>query len=102
MTIQVTERAEKSFLEIKEYITTSFGERRCEKFIKEVDEAAKILLLFPKSSQREPLLSHRKKEYRSAVIGEITKMVYFIEDDTIFVVDFWVCRRNPKILTQGL
>ena len=44
----------------------------------------------------EPLLQHRSIPYRSIVINKLNKLIYYIENETIIVADFWDTRREPK------
>ena len=38
--------------------------------------------------------------YRSYVMNGLNKMVYRIEDDTIYIVDFWDVRQDPSTLAE--
>lgn len=45
----------------------------------------------------EPLLADLSIEYRSFVINKLNKIVYYVERDTIHIVDFWdTPAANPK------
>ena len=38
--------------------------------------------------------------YRSYVMNGLNKMVYRIEYDTIYIVDFWDVRQDPSTLAE--
>ena len=44
----------------------------------------------------EPLLANRTHLYRSVVINKLNKLIYYIENETIIIADFWDTRREPK------
>ena len=44
----------------------------------------------------DPLFADRPRTYRSVVINGLSKMIYFIEDDLIYIAAFWDTRREPK------
>jgi len=43
----------------------------------------------------DPLYADRAHTYRSIVINGLNKMVYRIDGDIIYIVDFWDTRREP-------
>lgn len=43
----------------------------------------------------DPLFEERAKTYRSIIINRRSKMVYYIEDETIYIAAFWDCRKDP-------
>ncbi|MBQ5513334.1 MAG: hypothetical protein IIT83_06560, partial [Bacteroidales bacterium] len=50
----------------------------------------------PYMSPIDPLFDNRTRTYRSILINKRSKMVYYIEDDTIQIAGFWDCRRDPE------
>lgn len=38
-----------------------------------------------------------QKAYRSIVVGGLSKMVYVVEGETIYIAAFWDCRQEPEI-----
>jgi plasmid stabilization system protein ParE len=51
---------------------------------------------FPKIAQIEPVLINEPQEFRSLVVQRNYKVVYYIEEDTIYIAAIWGCRQNPK------
>jgi plasmid stabilization system protein ParE len=63
-----------------------------------VDESD-ILVRFPQIAAIEPLLSEFPERYRSFVVRQNYKVVYYIDDEsTIYVVAVFDCRQNPEAL----
>lgn len=78
------------------YIQTQFGEISCKVFLREVVRTEKLLRENPHLGSVEPLLSDLPKTYRSIVVQKLNKIVYYVEDNTIYIVDFWDVRREPR------
>lgn len=87
---------------IEDYILFSFGFAAQAKYVEAIEDWKKIVLENPQIGKVEPILEGMRKEYRSYVISELTKCIYYVEDDFIIVVDWWDTRRGIKTLTQGL
>ncbi len=87
---------------IEDYILFSFGFAAHAEYVAAIEDWKKIVLENPQIGKVEPILEGMRKEYRSYVISELTKCIYYIEDDFIIVVDWWDTRRGIKTLTQGL
>ena len=58
-------------------------------------EKAKSLSRSPHKGQYEPYLSKLKQGHRRLIEGNF-KIVYRVEDNTIYVVDFFDSRDDPK------
>ncbi|MBQ7631864.1 MAG: type II toxin-antitoxin system RelE/ParE family toxin [Paludibacteraceae bacterium] len=102
MRIEITDFAKSSYWEVSSYIQERFGIPTFLKFEREVKDTGKALLRFPNLGKMEPLLEHRPHGMRSIPIGRLTKMIYYIDDDVIYVVDFWPTRRDPNILSGSI
>ncbi len=77
------------------YIRHKFGTQHARKFIDEVDRIVGILKDNPHIGQIDPLFEERAIAYRSLIIQGLSKLVYYVEDDTIRVAAFWDTRREP-------
>ena len=60
--------------------------------------------MFPESFPLEPLLRHKQRIYRRAVLMKNFKIVYvyYPSSDTVRIVDIWDTRMNPETLKQRL
>lgn len=95
MEIIWAEEAFRAWQDTIDYIVEEFGVRAAEKFYKKTEEWQNVLSSSPKAGKIETLLNNRSRSYRSIVITRQNKLIYYIEDETIFIVDFWDTRREP-------
>ena len=96
MRIAWTDSAQHSQDAAADYIFEEFGAIPLHEFYNSLDEIEENLLFFPEMGKVEPLLQDRSKLYRSIVAAKYNKIIYFIDGDTIYIVDFWDTRREPK------
>ena len=68
----------------------------------QIIEEAEQLQYFPQLAQKEPLLEEYAEEYRSLVVQNDYKIVYFVENETVNVVTVFDCRQNPKKLKMNI
>lgn len=95
MKVKWTEQARDRKTEIAAYIRRQFGAKRKIRFLQEVRETAKMLRNTPNIGSIDPLYADRAQTYRSIIINGLNKMVYRIDGDIIYIVDFWDTRREP-------
>lgn len=81
---------------VADYIQKSFGVKRRVRFIQEVRQMAQMLRNHPNLGPIDPLYADRAVAYRSIIINGLSKMVYRVEDDIIYIAAFWDCRREPQ------
>ena len=66
-------------------------------------EDAEILNSQPFIAPVEPLLEDLPEEYRSLVVAKGRfKLVYYIENEVVFIVQVFSCRRNPERLKNTI
>ena len=102
MKIIWTESAQKSQDAAAAYIFNEFGAMPLIDFYKNLDEIEEDLSDFPELGRIEPLLQDRSKSYRSLVATKYNKIIYYVDDDKIYIVDFWDTRREPKAQVSKL
>ena len=102
MNIRWTKRAKTAANEVGVYILTTFGEKTFDKYGDKLLHVAGLLADSPNIGRIEPLLEHRPKLYRSLVVTKRSKLIYHIDGETIYIVDVWDTRREPKKLVKGL
>ena len=81
---------------VAEYIREKFGYRYMMAFIGKVRNTTRLLAHSPNIGQIDPLFVDRAETYRSVIINGLSKLVYRIADDTIFIVGFWDTRMEPS------
>ena len=98
MRIIWSDEAIKSVDETADYIEDNFGIGRSMEFYDEVQKQADSLLQFPKKGSIDDDLKGGMYDYRSLGIGELSRLVYRIDGETIRILYLWNTRRNPITL----
>lgn len=98
----LSDQAKLQIRTIARYIRMEFGKNHRDEFMQTVRHARRLIEDNPQIGQIEPLLVELPKVYRSYVMNHHNKIVYRIENDTIFIADLWDVRRNPEILINQL
>ena len=96
MKIQWATEAREQWRKTALYIQLEWGISALRKFKENTEDIQNQLIEFPSLGKIEPLLADRSKLYRSIVLTRQNKVIYYIQDDTIYIVDFWDTRREPK------
>ena len=81
-----------------EYIRLRDGELACADFIDAIDEVIRTLQTFPESYQEERLFKKNPLHFRSATIQHLNKIIYRIDGEMVYIVDFWDTRMRPWTL----
>lgn len=81
-----------------------FGERVAGKFYWQTKRQAHLLASHPHLGAIEALLEDRQRAYRSLVVHEHFKLVYYIDEkkDILYIVALWDTRREPATLTRSI
>ena len=87
---------------IEDYILYSFGRKAHADYIKEINRWKVSLKNNPYLGQAEPILEGMSKEYRYFVVANQSKGIYYVEENDIFIVDWWDTRRSIERLKTGL
>ena len=96
------EKALNQLKQVAWYIKKSFGVKRKNIYLREIHNAANMLLTQPYMGALDPQLSDRTKAYRSIIVNKLNKMVYYVENDVVTIVAFWDCRRDSDQQSQHL
>lgn len=59
-------------------------------------ESVDPLVDSPQMAQKEEALKHLKREYRALVVKKKFKIVYYINEEFIYIVAVLDCRQSPK------
>lgn len=57
---------------------------------------------FPEMAPREPLLEAYAQEYRALVVKKHYKIIYYISEDSIYIVTIWDCGQSLNRLVRWL
>ena len=82
------------------YIQDMFGARAKIKFFSDISYIAKLLKDNSYLGRIEPLLDEASVAYRSITVNKLNKIIYYVNDDTIEIVDFWDTRMDPLQLSN--
>lgn len=89
-------QAEDALDQVANYVREQFGAKRMKVFLKEVRSTTKMLSHSPNIGPIDPLFDDRPIAYRYVIINNLSKMVYYIDDDVIYIAAFWDTRCEPK------
>lgn len=104
MRYQWRKKAEKQVESATRYCGKQFGKSVASRFIDSIEHSVNLLVTNPHLGPVEPLLEGRRHNYRSLVVHEHFKLVYYIDTkkDTIYIVSLWDTRRAPTKLSNTL
>ena len=94
MNIVWTPQAVAGWQEVVLYIRDNFGVSVMEDFEKRTLEAEMNISLMPNLGAVEWKDANESVVYRYVIINRRSKMLYYMEDDTIYIADFWDVRKN--------
>ena len=83
-----------------DYIEEQFGVARCLQFYDEVQSMADELEKHPHLGPIDEDLKGGRFEYRSLGIGELSRLIYRIDGETIRILYLWNTRRDPLSLVE--
>lgn len=80
-----------------EYAQVEFGQKAVENWYKDILRIETRMALHPESFTLEPLLAHRGKSYRGAIIMKNFKLIHYYdgEKDTVYIDYIWDMRMKP-------
>lgn len=94
------EKAKAAFEQQKNWYLNTMGRHAAKKFTDAILKDADRLANSPHLGQIEPILEDLPERYRSLVCGKHFKLVYFIEETTIYIVAIRDCRQSPGKLRE--
>ena len=89
-----TPKAIAGWQEVADYILETFGVEAMLEFETRTYEAEKDIALMPKIGTIEWNDTKENVVYRYVTIHRRSKMLYYEEDSTIFIAEFWDVRKN--------
>ena len=102
MQVEVSKRAQRQWLRVLVYYNEMGGDKAAANLHQKYLQKQKRLLKFPESGTPELLLRDRKIHYRSVIINDYYKMVYYIKGDVLRVAAFWDMRMHPDNLRKRI
>ncbi|MBR2167698.1 MAG: type II toxin-antitoxin system RelE/ParE family toxin [Paludibacteraceae bacterium] len=86
-----------AYQNIGDDIHKRFGNKAKSDFEKEVDETVRRLAKFPNLGKPEFKLAE-DGSVRSMPIRKLSKIIYFVDDDVMYIADVWATRQDPNYL----
>lgn len=88
-----------AYQNIGDDIHKRFGYKARSDYEKEVDETVNRLANFPNLGKQEFELA-QDGSVRSMPIRKLSKIIYFVEEDVLYIADVWATRQDPSNLTR--
>ena len=98
MLVRFTTEARNELKRIIDVFLEYSGPMSAERFCSLVDEQISKLVKYPEIGYPEPLLAGHRYLFRSKSINKYYRIIYFVNDDTLWIFDFWDSRRDPQKL----
>lgn len=86
---------------IIDYYSSVSDRKVARKIVRKIYAEVQSLIRNPRGMQREFLLEDQPEEFRRIVEGNY-KIIYYIEDYTLYIADIWDCRRDPEELRKSV
>jgi plasmid stabilization system protein ParE len=95
MVIDWTDNAKQRLRDIFDYYQVSVSRKVALKMAREIWQAAKPLADFPYMAAIEPVLAEFPETFRSVVVRDIFKIIYYVDNNIVYIVSVWDCRQDP-------
>lgn len=104
MNIRWRKLAETQLNSISTYYVQNFGVRAANNLLDKVEQKLKRLADNPELGFPEPLLAEHKRNYRSLIVDEHYKIIYWTDaaQGIIYIADLWDTRREPARLAKRM
>lgn len=102
MKTQWTKRATIEFARTLTFIYQNYGPKSVAKVNKQFAKNIKMISKNPYSAPIEISLENEARVYRGLVVNKLNKIIYYIDNDKIYIADIWDTRKNPEDLTNRI
>lgn len=102
MRVEWSRRALHEWENTVRYIFREFGRIAAEEFEKDIARWEARIALNPELAHQEPLLKNRSKLYRGLIVSKHSKLIFYVEQDVVYIADLWDMRREPSRLSKRL
>jgi len=90
------EPAKESLRAIRNYYKKEYSIKSAKKIVTQINSSVNLLKNFPEMASIEPLLVDEPLAYRSLVATRTYKVIYYVENNKIYIFDIWDCRQAPE------
>lgn len=102
MNVEWTPQARSAVIETMIYIEELFGTKAMSDFADAIAESEMYLARDPYMFKIEPLLESCTDTFRGLLVKKINKIIYRIDNNCVYIVDFWNLRMSPKKLQNHI
>ncbi len=102
MNVEWTPQARSAVIETMIYIEELFGTKAMLDFADAIAESEMYLARDPYLFKIEPLLESCVDTFRGLLVKKINKIIYRIDNNCVYIVDFWNLRMSPKKLQNRI
>lgn len=92
MKVVWTETALHGLEKVTEYIALDFGQSGLNRFVLEIKKCENAIAALPNSGAIEWKDDSHAVVYRFYMVNGLSKMLYFVKNDTVYIADFWDIR----------
>lgn len=92
MEVVWTNTANEALMAVLKYTIEEFSERRARILARKIFKTANLFSSFPKMYEVDRNLDGNGKEYRSAIVIDLIKLIYRIQEDNIYIEYVWDVR----------
>lgn len=85
-----------------DYALAEFGRKAVSNWYRDIQHIETRMAMHPESFTPEPLLAHRGKAYRGAIIMKNFKLIHYYDkgNDTVYIDYIWDMRMRPAKLKK--
>lgn len=102
MVIKWSDLAKLRLREIALYYKEERGVNVAIKVVSQIKKATNALKIFPYMAATEPALEEFPEKFRSLVVSDIYKVVYYVDRMTIRIITVFDCRQDPIKLKKDI
>ncbi len=102
MQVEWSKQAMREWENTVRYIFREFGRKAPENFELDIAKWEARIAVNPELAHQEPLLKDRKKYYRGLIVSKHSKLIYFVENEVVYISDLWDMRREPSRLSRRI
>ncbi len=100
MQVRWDPKIKREIKKVLDYLIQEFGVNNAKLFRNNLNSWTNTIISNPYIGKQEPLLIGLDSIYRSVVVHKYQKLIYKIEDDTLYFLDMWDVRRDPQRLIK--
>lgn len=87
--------AKQQVLEILIYAETNFGYNTAVKLAMSIEQNDLYLANNPQIGAIEQSLKERSETFRYLMVNKVFKELYYVREETVYIMAFWNCHQNP-------